>query len=84
MNALRQGLPLLGLVAAGAEGASFAMRRGLPPRLLAGFAVAAILACAVLSFQRVEVFDNPESLRRDWQVRARQPPPEMPRRDSGV
>jgi len=62
-------LPLLGLLVLAANALQAAMRRGAPRWAIGSLAVAAILACAVLSFQRVEVFDTPESLRRDWEAR---------------
>lgn len=59
-------LALLGPLVGLGMGLSWAARTWCPRYAAAGLAAAAILGAAVLSFQRVEVFDNPVSLWEDW------------------
>lgn len=59
-------LPLLGVLAAGAEGMRIATRRGLSPQVLGWVVTAAIAACVVLSVERIEVFGSYELLQADW------------------
>ena len=62
-------LPLVGLLVLAASGLGATERIGAPRGALAAVAAAAILGSALLSFQRVEVFANAESLRHDWALR---------------
>jgi cytochrome c-type biogenesis protein CcmH/NrfG len=73
-------LALLGPVVCLGMGLSWAARTWLPRYVAAGLAAAAILGAGALSFQRVEVFDNPVSLWEDWALRVSYVPADPPHR----
>jgi cytochrome c-type biogenesis protein CcmH/NrfG len=73
-------LALLGPLVCLGMGLSWAARRWIPRYVAAGLAAAAILAAGALSFQRVEVFDNPVSLWEDWAFRVSYVPADPPHR----
>ena len=59
-------VPLAGIVGLLALGCDAAWRRRVPAYAISTLAILAISSSAWLSFRRVEVFDNPETLWGDW------------------
>jgi cytochrome c-type biogenesis protein CcmH/NrfG len=63
-----------------AQGFEVAARRGIPRYVITALAALAISGLAVLSFQRVEVFDSPQTFWEDWALRTAYLPSESRRR----